>query len=120
MESTKLSEKIKEVLIDKKAIDVEIIPVAEKTIIADLFIVASGSSITHIKALSDEVSYTIKKEYGIAPGHIEGQSTGRWVLLDYKDVVVHLFHPEDREEYDLVKLWTSRPNSDAVSSDEEM
>lgn len=120
MESMKLSEKIKEILENKKAVDVEIIPIAEKTIIADTFIVASGTSTTHIKALSEEVSYTVKKEYGIAPGHIEGQSTGRWILLDYKDVVVHIFHPEDREEYDLVKLWTSRPITGSEQTNVEL
>lgn len=109
MNSKELSEKITEILENKKAIDVEILPVAEKTIIADYFIVASGSSTTHIKALADEVAFVLKDELKISTDHIEGFSTGRWILMDYKDVIVHLFHPEERENYSLEKLWSARP-----------
>jgi len=109
MNSKELSEKIAEILENKKAIDIEILPVAEKTIIADYFIVASGSSTTHIKALADEVSFVLKDELKISTDHIEGFSTGRWILMDYKDVIVHLFHPEERENYSLEKLWSARP-----------
>ncbi len=109
MNSKTTSEKIAEVLSGKKAVDVEIIPVAQKTIIADYFVIASGSSTTHVKALADEVAFVLKDELQINPDRIEGMSTARWVLLDYKDVVVHLFHPEERANYSLEKLWETRP-----------
>ncbi|MBN1776038.1 MAG: bis(5'-nucleosyl)-tetraphosphatase (symmetrical) YqeK [Clostridiales bacterium] len=109
MNSTTTSEKIAEILTNKKAADVEIIPVATKTIIADYFVIASGTSTTHVKALADEVAYVLKNECGISPERIEGMSTARWVLLDYKDVVVHIFHPEERANYSLEKLWGTRP-----------
>lgn len=109
MNSQELSEKIVTILENKKAIDIEVLPVADKTIIADYFIVASGTSTTHIKALSDEVAFVLKDDLKISTDHIEGFSTGRWILMDYKDVIVHLFHPEERENYSLEKLWSSRP-----------
>ena len=96
MNSKEISEKIAEVLTDKKASAVEIIPVSKKTILADYFIVATGSSTTHVKALADEVAFVLKKDCDISPERIEGMSTARWVLLDYKDVDVHVFHPEER------------------------
>ena len=108
------SEKIAEILTDKKAVDVEIIPVAQKTIIADYFIVASGTSTTHVKSLAEEVSFVMKDSHGISPDHIEGMSTARWVLLDYKDVVVHVFHPEERSNYSLEKLWNTRPEDNTI------
>lgn len=119
MDLLALSQKIVRVLDDKKAVDVELMPVADKTALADYFIIASGTSVTHIKALSDEVEFVLKNEDGLYPDHIEGLSTGRWVLLDYKDIIVHIFHPEERAHYSLEKLWlTKRPDS-IVSDDEQ-
>jgi len=109
MNSKTTSERIAEVLNDKKAIDVEIIPVAQKTIIADYFVIASGTSTTHVKALANEVAFVLKNDCQINPERIEGMSTARWVLLDYKDVIVHIFHPEERANYSLEKLWETRP-----------
>lgn len=118
MDLLELSQKIVRVLSDKKAVDVELIPVADKTALADYFIIASGTSVTHIKALSDEVEFVLKNEDSLYPDHIEGLSTGRWVLLDYKDIIVHIFHPEERAHYSLEKLWlTKRPDS-IISEDE--
>lgn len=105
MEIKELAEKIVSILDNKKAVDIELIPVAEKTVLADYFVVCSGTSSTHIKALADEVEYMLKRDYDITPDHIEGRESGHWILLDYKDVVVHVFHPEDRENYNLEKLW---------------
>jgi len=114
MNSKEISEKIAEVLTDKKASAVEIIPVSKKTILADYFIVATGSSTTHVKALADEVAFVLKKDCDISPERIEGMSTARWVLLDYKDVVVHVFHPEERSTYSIEKLWETRPADPAI------
>ncbi|MBN1892176.1 MAG: ribosome silencing factor [Clostridiales bacterium] len=109
MDSKTISEKVSEILTDKKAINVEIIPVSQKTIIADYFVVATGSSTTHVKALADEVAYVMKNDFQITTDRVEGMSTARWVLIDYKDVIVHIFHPEERENYSLEKLWETRP-----------
>jgi nicotinate-nucleotide adenylyltransferase len=120
MDTLSIASEIVRILNDKKAVDVELIPVAEKTSLADYFIVASGTSTTHIKALSDEVEFVLKNEQKIYPDHIEGLSTGRWVLLDYKDIVVHIFHPEERAHYTLDKLWiTKRPEGSLELSEDD-
>ena len=108
MDSKELATKVAEILDSKKGIDIETIDVSEKTTLADYFIIASGNSTTQIKALTDEVEYVLKNEYGIFPDHIEGRSGDRWMLLDYKDVVIHIFHPEERANYNLEMLWSSK------------
>ena len=89
---------------DKKAKDIEVIKIGELTIIADYFIVASGTSSTQVKALAEEIDYKLS-EKGIEPHHIEGRATG-WILLDYGPVVIHVFHEESREFYSLERHWT--------------
>ncbi len=123
MDTSSIAQRIVEILNDKKAVDVELIHVSEKTSLCDYFVVASGTSTTHIKSLSDEVEFVLKTENKLYPDHIEGLSTGRWVLLDYKDIVVHIFHPEERAHYSLEKLWlTKRPEGSLETeiSDEGM
>ncbi|MBR4818969.1 MAG: ribosome silencing factor [Clostridiales bacterium] len=105
MEIKELADKIVEILENKKGVDIELIPVSEKTVLADYFVICSGTSSTHIKALADEVEYMLKRDYDVTPDHIEGRGSARWILLDYKDVVVHVFHPEERQNYSLEKLW---------------
>ena len=105
MEIKELADKIVEILENKKGVDIELIPVAEKTVLADYFVICSGTSSTYIKALADEVEYMLKRDYDVTPDHIEGRESARWILLDYKDVVVHVFHPEERQNYSLEKLW---------------
>ena len=105
MESKELAEKIVEILDSKKGIDIETIDVTGKTTLADYFVVCSGNSTTQIKALVDEVEYVLKNDCGILADHIEGRSGDRWILIDYKDVVVHVFSPEARAYYALEKLW---------------
>ena len=99
-----LEEKILQILDNKKGYDIKVIDVKEKTILADKFIIVSGTSNTHVKALCDNVEEDLKKE-GIAPKRIEGYSEGRWILMDYSEVIVHIFHPEERETYNLEDLW---------------
>ena len=99
-----LEEKIIRILDNKKGYDIKVIDVQEKTILADKFIIVSGTSNTHVKALCDNVEEDLKKE-GIAPKRIEGYSEGRWILMDYSEVIVHIFHPEERETYNLEDLW---------------
>jgi ribosome-associated protein len=100
-----IAEQIRTILDDKKAQDIELIEVSQKTILADYFIIATGTSTTHVKALSDEISFQLKEKFHMFPDHIEGESTSRWILMDFGDVVVHLFHPEDRAFYSLEQLW---------------
>ncbi len=105
MTADELSLKIKTILEDKKAKNVEIIDIAEKTILADRFVVATGQSVTHIKALAGEVEFVIKEQLARLPDHTEGYESARWILLDYGDVIVHIFHQDERDFYSLEKLW---------------
>ena len=108
MDSKELAEKIVTILDSKKGIDIETIDVTGKTTLADYFVISSGNSTTQIKALADEVEYVLKNECNIFADHIEGRSGDRWILIDLKDVVVHIFHPEERANYDISTLWEKK------------
>lgn len=105
MTAEKYAQLIQGILDDKKAVNTEIIDVEGKTILADRFVIATGTSTTHVKALAGEVELEMKNKHHCLPDHIEGYSTGRWILMDYHDVVVHIFHAEERDFYSLEKLW---------------
>ncbi len=101
-------EAMKAILEDKKGRDIEAISLEGKTTLADYFVIATGGSMPHIRALADELQLQMKTLYGVVPDHIEGYEGGRWILLDYLDIVVHVFHEEDRGYYSLEKLWEGR------------
>lgn len=98
------------VLYDKKAQDIRAIEVTDKTIIADWFIVASGRGVPQVKALCDELEDRAA-EMGLVPRRKEGYQEGRWIVLDYGDLLVHLFHPEERTYYNLERLWDDGQNA---------
>lgn len=100
-----LAEDIKKALDDKKGYDISIIPVGKHTVLADYFVLANGTSSTHIKALTDEVEKQLNEKYSILPSRIEGIGGRNWVLMDYSSVIVHIFTKEAREFYKLDKLW---------------
>ena len=114
MESNVLVKEIAKVLDEKKAVDIVAIKTEEVTIVSDYFIIASGTSNTHAKSLADDIEYEIKTRFGIDPEHIEGRATG-WILLDYGTVIVHVFQHEDREYYNLEKLWADAEKVDISS-----
>lgn len=99
-----------QILDSKKAEDIKVIEVTEQTIVADYFVIASGTSSTHVKSLADDVEYELE-QLGVHDGHIEGRATG-WVLLDYGAVLVHVFDKESREYYNLERLWTDAQSVD--------
>ena len=88
----------------KKALDIKVIKIQDISAIADYFVIATGTSSTHVKALADEVEAQLD-EAGISVSHVEGYRSNSWILLDYVDVVVHVFSDEAREYYDLDRLW---------------
>ena len=88
---------------DKKAIDLKAIEVTEITVLADYFVLATATSTTHVRALSDEVEDTLAKA-GLEPHHIEGRTTG-WILLDYGSVVVNVMDAKNRDFYGLDHTW---------------
>lgn len=104
MEPLEFAKKIAKILDNKKASDIKVLKIQDLTILADYFVIASGTSNTQVKALAEEVEYKLSQE-GIEPNHVEGASSRSWILLDYGSVVVHVFYPETREFYDLERLW---------------
>lgn len=89
---------------EKKAKDIKILNVKEISPIADYFVICSGSSTTQVKAIADEIEHKIL-ERDIELYHREGYQNARWVLLDFGSVIAHVFYTEDREFYDLERLW---------------
>lgn len=87
----------------KKGENIEVIGVTDLTILADYFVIATGTSSTQVKALAEEVEYKLSLE-GVAPHHIEGEKSP-WVCLDYNSVVVHIFYKDQRDFYQLERLW---------------
>ncbi len=73
---------------------------------ADFFIICEGDSNTHVKAITDSIHKKVKEELETAPSHTEGSSNSKWVLMDYFNTVVHVFHPETRDFYELEHLWS--------------
>ncbi len=96
---------IEKILDNNKAIDVTTINLKNKSYIADYMIIASGTSSRHLQSLS-EILVTELKKIGLDDCRIEGRESDDWKLVDAHDVIVHIFHPEKREFYDLEKMWS--------------
>ena len=98
------------ILSDKKAADIIAIDVADKTIIAEWFIICSGRSVPHVKTLCDAVEEKCG-ELNLEVRRKEGYSDGRWIVLDFAHILVHIFHPDERQYYNLERLWIDEPES---------
>lgn len=110
MQPQEILENAVKVLDSKKAMDIKALRITELTTVADYFVLATGTSSTHLRALAEEVEDALAA-LGVQPDHIEGRSTG-WILLDYKSVVVHIFTKADRELFNLEKLWGDAQETD--------
>ncbi len=104
MKSEALAKKISQLILDKKGEDVKILDIRNLTNISDYFVIASASSDTQVKAIADHISKEAKK-IDEKPWHNEGMTNMNWVLLDFVDVVVHIFLTESRKFYNLEGLW---------------
>ena len=104
-QSKSLAEKISIILDDKKARNIKVIETNKQTIIADYFVIATGTSSTHIRSLAGEVEFQLKEKYNIEPSRISGQTATDWIILDYDSVLAHIFNSEARDYYKLEKLW---------------
>lgn len=99
-----LAQRAATLALDSKAEDVVILDLRGVADVTDCLVIASGTSDTHVRGIANRMMEELKKE-GVRAHHEEGLAHGRWVLLDYVDVVVHLFHPRLREFYQLERLW---------------
>jgi ribosome-associated protein len=97
-----------DLLLDRKAFEIAILDLRRVTDSTDFLVIASGRSDTHVSAIADHMIDELKKE-GVRPVGVEGMRGGRWVLADYVDFVVHVFHPAAREFYQLERLWGDAP-----------
>lgn len=104
MELLDIVKKAVEALEDKKAEDITIIDISEVSSIADYFIIANGSNANQLAAMQDAVDEVFYKS-GIHAKQVEGNNNSTWILIDYNDVIVHLFDKEDRLFYDLERIW---------------
>lgn len=104
MTSIELAKKAAQILENKKAIDTNLLGIKDISSLTDYFVIATGTSNTHIKALADELEFQLK-QLEIFPDHIEGRNSNTWILLDYGNVIVHLFSQESRDFYNLERLW---------------
>lgn len=94
-----------QILDKKKGMDLKLIGIRDISVLADYFVIATGTSSTHVKALADEVEFQLKEQYGVSTEHTEGYRSNSWILLDYGNVIVHVFTEESRAFYDLDRLW---------------
>ena len=118
MTSLETAKAIVKILDEKKATDITVIETQELTVMSDYFVIASGTSNTHVRSLAEDVEEAMEKQ-GVAIDHVEGRATG-WILLDYGCVLVHVFDPESREYYNLERLWGDASKvdiSDIVTED---
>jgi ribosome-associated protein len=90
---------------DKKAENIDILKVEGLTVIADYFVICSANSDKQVKAVARAIEEKLS-EYGVEPRRTAGMNDARWVLIDYADVIVHVFHKREREYYDLERLWS--------------
>ncbi len=102
----------------KKAQDIRAFSIGHMTVLADAMVFASGRTAIQVKALSDEVEEKLAED-GLVPVHREGYTDGRWIVLDYGDVIVHILHREDREYYGLERLWADGSNEITASWEDE-
>ena len=109
MSSKTFAEKIANLIFNKKGYDVTILDLRNLASFADYFVICSADSDTQVKAIADEIDKNLKDE-GIKCWHKEGYMALRWVLLDYVDVVVHIFKKESRDFYNIEKLWGDAPS----------
>ena len=99
-----LAEAIAEVLDSKKGREIQVLYVEDKTVLAEYFVLCTGNSSTQIKALAGETEFRIG-ERGVMPYGVEGRDNNSWLILDYSNVIVHIFSRESREFYNLDKLY---------------
>ncbi len=98
-------DRITQLIVDKKGSDVVVIDLRNVTSVADFFVIATGNSNVHVRAIADEVRDKLRKEWRIHPWHVEGEEGERWILIDYVDIVVHVFDRQTREFYDIEGLY---------------
>ena len=102
-----------------KAVDLVVLDLSSASAFTDAFVIATGRSDRQVKAIHDSIHQGMKNDHAMLPNHVEGLAEANWVLLDYGDVVVHVFTPPTREYYRLETLWGEVPRRTISSGEEE-
>ena len=105
MDSKKLALLCRELADNKKAENTLVLDVCKLSSVTDFFVIVSGSSQPHLRAIVEEITSKLRDEHGLRPTRMEGATNTSWVVLDYFDVIVHIMHTETRKRYDLEGLW---------------
>ena len=104
-ESKELALQIADAAEDKKAEDIVLLNVSEVSYLADYFVIITGFSGTQLKAITESIDKRVEEKYNRLPVRVSGKREGNWIVLDYEDVIVHIFLPEEREYYNLEAFW---------------
>jgi ribosome-associated protein len=116
MESKKLAMLCREFADNKKAENIVALDVRKLSSVTDYFVIASGTSQPHLRAIVEEITSRLRDDHGLRPSRSEGSTSGSWVVLDFFDVIVHVMHADTRQRYDLEGLWgDARPVKPAKS-----
>ena len=110
MTSLEKTERVCKILASKKAKGIVYIAVRDKTSLCDYFVICGGSSKTQVKAIAENLQEKMQKDFGEIPRRFEGVREGRWAVVDYADVIVHIFGDEERDFYNLERLWEDGQN----------
>ncbi len=105
MKTKEMLKLIVNVLDNKKANNIQVIKIDDLTILCDYFVIADTNNVTHVKSLVDELEYELKQR-GRIPNRIEKDKNSNWIVLDYQDIVVHIFHEDTRKFYNLENIWS--------------
>jgi ribosome-associated protein len=109
MESKKLAVLCRDLAENKKAENVVVLDVRKISSITDYFVIVSGTSEPHLRAISEEITDTLHEDHDIKPRAVDGTLQTNWLVLDFFDVIVHVMRPEVRQRYDLEGLWGDAP-----------
>jgi ribosome-associated protein len=109
MDSRKLASLCRDLADNRKAEDIVILDVRELSSVTDYFVLASGTSEPHLRAIVDEITEKLRDEHQLRPRAVDGTLQAAWVVLDYFDVIVHVMRQDVRERYDLETLWGDAP-----------
>jgi ribosome-associated protein len=109
MDSRKLALLCRELADRKKAEDLVVLDVRAISSVTDYFVIASGTSEPHLRAISDEIIETLREEHDLRPRAVDGTIHNAWIVVDYFDVIVHIMRPDVRAHYDMEGLWGDAP-----------
>ncbi len=105
MDSKKLAQLCRDYADNKKAENLVVLDVRKVSSVTDYFVLASGTSQPHLRAIVEEITSKLRDEYDLRPARTDGMASGQWVVLDFFDVIIHVMHTEVRQRYDLEGLW---------------